>query len=42
MEKIIINGRILRDPSLIRILFILELYRLRSIVGLKLFPSRVT
>ena len=42
MEKIIINGRMLRDPSHTRILFILGLYWLKLIVGRKLFPSRVT
>ena len=42
MEKIIIDGRILRDSFHIRILFISGLYWLRSIVGCKLFPSRAT
>lgn len=42
MEKIIINGRISRDPSHVRILVILRLYRLGLIVRHKLFPFRIT
>ena len=38
--KIIINGRILRNPPHVRILFILGLYELGLIMKYKLFPFR--
>ena len=41
IEKIIINGWILRDPPYVRVLFVLGLYRIGLIVRRKLFPFRI-